>query len=1070
MKKLAILIAAVLVAIGSFAEKGAIVLTSPLQFQLNAVSPNGKWACGIIGDGTYTMLQGLLWNLETNETTYLSTIDESAAYDVTDDGLVVGAYTDYEITGTGVGSKVPGYYKDGKWTRVDNSTIEGVVETTGEIYAVSADGSVMVGWVQNGPADYKIAPAKWVDGKLVKLLPYVGAGVAYAVTEDGKYAAGWSYKEGDGNRNVALWRDDESVEYLSEFSSWVEEGRKFSPDGTKLLCNSFGHKFIYDLTTNTKTELPWINPACWSQLMSYIDNNGLVLGGEEFQDENTGASGRYAYVYESTTGKAVTFDEWLKNTHNVEIDKNAHMIFRGVDMSNDGKVIALLDYPMENGVPVGEHASMVLLLDREVTYCEPVALRAEKLTGLNSVRITWNLPLMNAENVLGYNLYRDGQAIAEGITEMAYIDANLAEGSYTYTVTAIYEGENDDFVESGLSVAAVVTVTEDELNRAQNIQTHGVNYNDMKLRWNAPESNLPSSTYFDLNSPVAGFGGGLNSFAVATRLPYDIVNNYAGVYHIARVGFYPRNIEAVYTLKVYINGVEKVSQTVDAAIIRYNDMNIIDLDTPVAVAVNDDVMIAVEVDASKFTATSNDVVGVNYGNVVTGFSDLLRLLTEPEFYSLNQSSIDAGYGEMPVSWGITAVFAQVGEDGKADVSNDIVAGYDIYRDGAKVGSTIETNFLDTDLTEGTVEYGVVAKYANGREAQAETLEIAFAPKAEALRPINDVHVCADVDLVETRWEAPLNNDATIISYSSAPSSGRGMSLGGATDLIEYTVAHDYTYSYLEWYEGYYINAIRFYPSAEATFVVALEANGTDLDFIVLNQEGEEGGYTLNTWNTVKLTTPIRIEPNTNYRVKVICSDVDPTTYPICMDKGVGEIALTDLYSWDYSNFSSAISDGGLTGSWMIGMEISNDNTELLPVKGYNVLVDGDQVNNELITTTSYTHEGFAWSDGSTHRLRVNVVYDVDGGVEVQGNQVIFHAQAGVENITIDRVKVYPNPATSYIAVDGESDKLVLVDMAGRMVAQTSADRLDVNSVAVGNYLLNIYRNGTVETVKVVIVR
>lgn len=1077
MKKLSILCLTVLMALCAFAEKGAVMLHSPLTVQIMSVSPNGKWACGVMGDGYTTISQGVLWDLESGEIIYLSGVDESYAFDVTNDGMVVGSYTDYTLTGNGAGTLVAGYYKDGVWAPFDNTTIEGVSKIGGEVYAVSADGRVAVGYVMNGPSDTNLAPAKWVDGKLELIYDYYRAGVAYSVSDDGTYATGWAYKqyvdnkgEIGYNRSIALWTD-ESAEFISEHPTAFEAGRKISGDNTKLLCDAFGDRYIYNIQTKEKTILPKVaGPATWSQNMYYINNDGLVLGGETLQDESTGRSETYGYVFDGT--KAYKMHEWLKEAYNVEISTKEYIISAGVDMSADGKVIALNDYPCQNGIPVGDWASTIILLDREVDYCEPVALKAVKQTALNSVRLTWNEPLMNAGEVLGYNVYRDGVQVATELSDRAYVDNLDAEGTYTYTVTALYGGEGDELIESIHSTAAVVEVYPEPLHKAQNIEYHAINYNDLKLRWAEPESNLPSTTYFDKNATFTGFGGGLNSFTVAIRLPYDVVANFAGHYALSRVSFMPLHTDAGYSIKVYVDGAEVVNQPVNSALLNFGVMNTIDLNAPVQLSENQAVLVAVDIDASKFTAASNAVIGASYGNCINGYSDLLHNASEPEFYSLNQKAIEIGMGEMPMSWAITAVFASLDENGKANVGADIIAGYDVYRDNNKLASVTEANYIDTNISDGTHTYGIVVQYANGEAAEAETVVVDFTAKTEALQPIDNVTIKAEPSFVKTSWNTPLNNDATFITYAVKPSSGRGITMSGATDLIEYTVAADFPYSFVEWYEGYNIESIRFYPTAEATFAVALEVDGIDHDFIVLNGMGEEGGYTLNTWNTVKLTTPLKIAPGASYRVKVYCTDVDPTTNPVCLDSGVGITGVSDLYSWDYSSFSSAMVDGSVQGNWMLGMVVVNDNTDLLPVEGYNVLLDGKKANTELVKENTFTQEGIEWKEGSTHRVKVNAVYAVNGGtLEVEGRQQIFTVSpSAVEGIEVDRVKVYPNPATSFIAVEGNAEKLVLIDMAGRTVAETTADVLDVTSLPVGNYLLNVHNNGEVNTVKVVIVR
>lgn len=1053
MKKLSTLIAAMLLAVSAFAEKGAIVLTSPVNFQVLAVSPNGKWACGISGDGITSTEKGVLWNLETGEFTYLSTSGSSTAYDVADDGTVVGS---------------GGYYKNGRWNSLG-----------GQAMSISRDARTIVGYTMRGGG---YAPTKWVDGKLALIYLYDNdVAQCYTVSDDGTRAAGWGYTTTGSstlNRTIALWSDS-TVEYLSPRATFAEAGRRFSPDGTKLVCETWGKPFVYDLTTQEKFNLPFYcetatnDEICSAYLVCYVNDEGTVLGQEEMTNPMNYASDSYAYIYDGKARKPRKLVEWLKTEHGVEIDENSQKPYRGVEMSNDGKVISMLSYVCENGILNGDYVSIVVLLDREVEICPPVTVHAEKLRGLNSVRLTWKEPIMNAENVLGYNIYRDGQIIVSELAEMAYIDAVPAEGQYTYTVTALYAGEGDAVIESEQAVPVTIDVQAEPLNAPRNIEWHAVNLCDMKLRWGEPEPNSPSFTYFDYNENATGFGGGVVSFSVAMRMPIDIVVNYAGQYAISRVAFMPRNPEASYTIKVYVNGQEASAQVVDNSKLAYNNMNTIDLSVPVLFGALDDVMVAIDIDASGFSISSSDVVGMCYGMATPGYSDLLRQAAEPEFYSLNQSSVEGGYGEFLVSWAISAVLSKLDENGNPNLNSDIIASYEILRDDNKLAEVTATNYFDTDLTQGRHEYKILAHYADGSVSEPATTSINFTPKYEVLRAVNDVKVSVDdnADAIKAEWSAPINNDATVLSYARGNSSGKGITMTGATDLIEYTVAHNYPYTYFDWYEGYNIVALRFYPSAEAVFGLVLEVDGLDKEMIVLSEANTEDGYILNKWNEVKLATPHKIRAGENVRVKLVCADVDPSTYPITMDSGRGNVGVSDLYSFNYSTYSSAYSDGGLSGSWMLGMVIANDDTNLLPVKGYNVELDGDQANDELITETVFAKDGLGWKDAQTHRISVNTIFDVEGNdYEVDGEVLVFNVYSGEERIDIDRVNVYPNPATSYINVNGEVEKLTLYDMQGALVIETAANTLDVTALPMGNYILKINDKEGVRTVKVLIVR
>jgi hypothetical protein len=155
---------------------------------------------------------------------------------------------------------------------------------------------------------------------------------------------------------------------------------------------------------------------------------------------------------------------------------------------------------------------------------------------------------------------------------------------------------------------------------------------------------------------------------------------------------------------------------------------------------------------------------------------------------------------------------------------------------------------------------------------------------------------------------------------------------------------------------------------------------------------------------------------------------------------------------------------------MLGMLVSNGSEELLPVKGYNVLLDGEAA-ADMLTKNEFKTSGYNWNDGSTHRIKVNTVYEFAGEeVIAEGKQVVFNVKAGVEDVEINLVNVYPNPATSYINVEGAVEKLALYDMNGRLVAETAENTLDVTALVAGNYMLNIYNNGNVRTVKVLVVR
>ena len=151
------------------AENGTLLIPGPNQgalYQLSSLSPNGKWACGIIQDD---IMRGFLWNVTTGEVTVLSPSGEtSVALDVSNDGLVVGSFMDPEASSTGVKVESAGYWKDGRWHHLDNKSGDVIVNSNGGGMAncVSADGRYIGGEMYvNGT----YSPVRWTDGVLDKI-------------------------------------------------------------------------------------------------------------------------------------------------------------------------------------------------------------------------------------------------------------------------------------------------------------------------------------------------------------------------------------------------------------------------------------------------------------------------------------------------------------------------------------------------------------------------------------------------------------------------------------------------------------------------------------------------------------------------------------------------------------------------------------------------------------------------------------------------------------------------------------------------------------------------------------
>lgn len=124
-------------------------------------------------------------------------------------------------------------------------------------------------------------------------------------------------------------------------------------------------------------------------------------------------------------------------------------------------------------------ASNTVLVEIEVTY--PPENLSYSVSG-DTVQLVWDQPITGPRALLNYNVYRDGQSIGQS-ADPQYTDPGLANGSYTYYVTALYDG-GESAASNSISVFVEVPYPATELTAA-------VNEDTVLLSWNLPAVSLP---------------------------------------------------------------------------------------------------------------------------------------------------------------------------------------------------------------------------------------------------------------------------------------------------------------------------------------------------------------------------------------------------------------------------------------------------------------------------------------------------------------------------------------------------------------------------------------------------
>lgn len=493
--------------------------------------------------------------------------------------------------------------------------------------------------------------------------------------------------------------------------------------------------------------------------------------------------------------------------------------------------------------------------------------------------------------------------------------------------------------------------------------------------------------------------------------------------------------------KVYRDG-NKVSSDVVTA------EGFVDAGVPVG-----ELLVSVEV---KVTEASQRITALDFGRAVKGSSDLLRLTTEPDFYSMGNLMEESNY-LYAASWAIDAIVAPEG----ADLAKDNVTGYNIYVDGKKVGSSATKNFTVPSLDKGDHALGVSAVYANGSESEPAVAQLAVVPDDSQLQAVKGVAVApVSASAVKADWAAPVDRDVVQVQYCTGSASTQGVT-APADNNYNIMVGALYPSKTFRGRTGYAIKKARFYPLTDATYTVDVYKNDE------LISETEVDDYTVGKWNEVELTKPIIIENGSTYRLAIDCYDVTPKEPAIAVDSSDPLEGYSDIYSLDGESWSS-ISSTGVMANWMIGLVLENPKPGTLPIEGYDVFIDNAKKNAAKLTERTYTHD-FGTDDKQQHTIRVDVYYTVKSTSVKGGVTNFLIAVAGIDENTIGLIEMRQGENELTVTDEGVTS-VELVSAAGAVVAKAEGNIVSLNGLTAGVCVVKAVVAGETVTRKIMITK
>lgn len=1092
MNKFKTLLAVIITAIGLTANAAVkpIVVTSPNDYQVISLSPNGKWATGIFVDYASSTF-GFLWNLESGVTTLLSTTETSYGSSVSNDGVVAGHFTYHPEDGS-ASFEIPGYYKDGEWHPVElpKAMTVGGLGSAGQGGGITPDGRLMSGalYIQGvyTPFVWNIEKGGTIERQLDITNPEGGSrsGNSYCMSPDGSKAGGWSYWD---NRTATIWDVNSGEKTYIGYTDHAHQTpwasvNKFSADGKKILYGGGwnydidpeeAHQYqycIYDFETGKITSLPTSRNGETVALFG-ISNDYSVVGSTSDYDSglaiiyektaNAEWSDKYN-CYLGSTPKTMTqyLTEQGVDLSKIDIARNPEnpellTIFRGQDISSDGNVLAILYYGndgvSEEGTPYIVLRSMIVMLNQDDEHAAPVDFSVKQLSGIAGAQLSWKKPLRAADGIKNFAIWRDGEKVAtvgNDVTE--YYENNLTEGLHTYYVTSVYEDE--ETASSSLNV----TIRPQEVQAPQALFLRQKGMNNIHAQWVAPLTNLINKSWYNPStSNVQGFGIGKDNSSIEMGISFskEEMAMYAGT-KITKVNFYPMSKQAGAKLNIYkynAKGLPEVIYTQDLPEeLKLSERNTITLNTPVDVPTDGDIVIAFNYNIKYGT---NNIIGVDYGHYNPRYSDLIRFTDEPDFYSYYEMRQAQGTPEY-----MTYMIDMILEPEGASATIDEIDHYEISLGNVVKGTTKDCSYTIENVTSATAdktfEVQVKAVYADGRTSGDTNGKVNI---KGVFLPVTEVNVVpVSKSAVNITWEAPIDNDVKDITYSgntAGTDSEYGVK-GPAENNYGIMAAAKYTPSVMKGYNGYEITGLKFFPTADALFTFMIISDGRQI------AEVEVDDYKLNTWNTVQLDKPIKVSEASTYYLVLDIYDAVPDLACLALDTKTPFVGTSDLYSVDASieeaTWQSVSEQAGIRGNWMMGMVISDPNGKPVNVDGYDVYLNkpGNPTGtltkrngSTKVTDNEYT---FDYNEEVNGKARVRIdTYHVGRTSKTTGNVVEF--------------TFVPTTGINEVAITGNVKSYVIYSVNGVKAFAGNGNVINTSSLATGTYMVNI-KTTTGETV------
>lgn len=952
-------------------EFGTLMLRTPdgwPSVNVTGMSPNGRFVTGYTDTGGTPY--AFLWDITSGKAELISTQYNSYSFGVSNDGTIVGWHVDENPlggsqSGQGEADIFKGYFRDGEWTpQPSNLTVNGIT-ASGNLFGAS-----------------RLIPAVY-DTKTQEVTTFSGgSGTITCVNDDETVYAGYLSKM--TGMVPVYWKDGKPTEIKVDRECAV---KAISGNGEWLYLDNSAWGSYYDIAGyryNTVTQqLETLHsmgaqyPSRYEWMYSIADDGTLYgVYDRSLLSHEAGA----ALVY-TVDGTWVSLAEYLQDA---DADLSDVQLLSCKFVSANQKTMVLGVFPVGMSADDTFSYALAVQFDAKIRHAAATNVVAKQMYGVKTIKVTWSVPVSGAEEVTGYKVLRNGEVIATlGAKDFIYYDRTVEDGGeYAYTIVAIYR----DGVDGSESYAYNVKVTIENHSAVESLTVRQSGLDDAVLRWAEPVLTLPKLQYFNEKKEFAAFGTAGYDSEWAIRIPASDLNVYNDL-DIRTFQFIPTGRQEGYEFRLYkgnpVSGEYDAEpfykQTIDPASLKFGAVNTIELATPQQLPQGNDLYVALYIKQ----VGNNDMLGTSSDGFRSGYTDLCRIIgVHDRFTTISVESSATTEVVLPLG---------VGLGNEELLAASSVQNYLISDNGSVVTETDGTLCRLEHVAEGNHSFEVRAKYKDGEISAPETVALNVKKNEKAYVAVTGTQVADNNDgTVSVKWNAPLNDDKTNVSWGDM-NPQPGLVNNG---YPEFSVMSFYPVNMTAPYGSEYeITHVYFYPTADALYGVYFD------DYVDNPYFNDYVHVTPGQINYIELPEPVDVGQSSNFRIIIDVYDCPVGQAPLAYDssnKSADGFSNMFTIGDDWMSLSEVLSVDEHP-NWLMGMVLRRKDAPEMPLVGYNVAIDGKNVNSEPVTATELTTEVLAVGD---HKVAVDVVYDDKH--TVKGEEIDFNIIVdGIENVSLD---------------------------------------------------------------------